>query len=200
MKSITLIAIAIFLFSCPQDNKTCKGHKEFFSKVKSIDIDKMLGLSISVRGIGNDGNKFIRGVQLNDSLKNRAVLPISLESLSQNRIQDLRPEIKSFASHYRIGEVDTIKYLDSLIEEVIYDFRTLDIQAINSQLHLGEFIEFELSDNCSIYYLVPDGWLNEAFASYFEKGEEVKENWYKIEIKRTKPVLKRHPPNVEIKD
>ncbi len=140
----------------------------------------MYGLSINYRGDYKNKEKYLRGVQLNDHNKNRVGLPLNLKSLVQERIAELEPSINSLANHFKIGKVDTLYFLDNLIKQITDDFKSLDIISLNSQLHLGEFIEFKLNNDCIIWYKKEGDKLNSTYRVLFNEAQEIRKNWFII--------------------
>ncbi len=192
--------VSLSSLSCKNEQTSCDYVKSFIIKAEQINFKRMFGLSIQFRGLNKNGEKNVRGIQLNNFEKDRIILPLNMKELPKDSLLAYRPNILAFAKYYNIGKVDTIMYLNGLVDSLVSDFNTLNIYSLNSQLHLGEFIEFEISPNCSIWFKQEGARLNETYSVLFKEATKIQKNWYLIKRRNLGPVLKNHPGNMEIND
>lgn len=188
MNQKIFLVFCLLFCSCRQNISCEQKYKAFFQSVEKVSVDQFLGLTITYRST-SEGKKNVRSIQFNDQNKNRFSIPSFERNYTPERLRDWMPQIEKFASQYEVERDSAIVFAKYFSKKIINSFEILDVREINSQLHLGEFIEFKIDDDCSIYYLKPGGALNTDFRLFFDEARMIKPGWYELNKWRTKPVL-----------
>jgi hypothetical protein len=189
MKIRYIYIFILFHISCKEteikESHCDKIRKDFIKDVSNIDMDCLNGFSISSRGELDNGDKYIRGTFLTYGTKDAngdIVLPSfqitnEIKSYNLDTLLSLR-----FVKALGLDTANHLTYTRNRIDCVRETFLKLHIFAIMSQARLGDFIEFEIEKNCSIWYKVEGAYLNDVYTKKFANAVELKKNWYILPI------------------
>lgn len=204
MKLKILVLIFFSFYSCSGNIETAKDcnskSRLFIERLSKSDLDiKILkGLTLESVGVDESGKRFLRPIVFTNREKERYSIP-SLQRVKGEKKEKLTDfEYVAFADQIGIGRGRVEESLESYIDEVVNMYDKLEIKTVHSQLHLGDFIEFKFYDGCSVWFKMNDAYLNEPYTILFEEAEELAPNWYILTFRNTKPVLKKHPPNMRL--
>lgn len=195
------LLIVLVFYSCDNvsNNQKCEVRiNSFLKKVSNYDVSIFYGLTLETRGVDFEGNRYLRDFEF----KNRNGETVRLPSLQLRNKDDIKSlknyDYYSYADELGIDSSSAKNIVENRIREISTKFLELDVFRITSQLHLGEFIEFEIAPNCSVWYKLDKAILNDTYKTLFDEAEKLKENWYAVKRRRIAPVLSEHPENVEI--
>ncbi len=182
-KSILILIAIHFLLSCePSDlkerNYCYEEARKFVAKNREINFSLLRGLILEARGVDNEGIRKPRNITFTNSNKEKFSLPL-LGSKNAELEWEQTKDYHDYIEFTRQVGIDSNK--DSIINYinlVVKTFIDLDVYGIHSQLHLGEFVEFELTPKCSVWYKEDDVYLSESYKKSFSKAIMIKPNWY----------------------
>lgn len=185
MRKLYLFVIISFLFDCNfLENKKLtysRIRSEFIDKASKLNLDCLMGFSLSTRGELDNGDKYIRGTFLTygtDYGCEGIVLP-SFQIIDEDKTYTLDTSLSlRFVTELGLDTTHHYQYTKNRIDCVTETFVRLHIFGMMSQPRLGEFIEFEIYKDCSIWYKKDGAWLNDIYKSRFEKAKKIATNWY----------------------
>ena len=194
MKRIYLYILISLLLGCSdyerKESHCRKRINEFIKAANKMDLDCLMGFSISTRGELENGDKYIRGCFLSyrpkDSIGDIVLPSFQITDKVKSYALDSTISLK-FVKELGLNEKNHLKYTKERIDCIRETFLKLHIYGAMSQAKLGEFIEFEIEHKCSIWYKKDGAYLNDTFQELFANAKKIKDNWYILDhLKHTK--------------
>ena len=199
INSYIILTLLIFTLNCKCQKTNCEDRIfKLIESFESLDVNKFIG--IESRGIDLNGDRFLR---IHYSNKEGSSIRIpSLQPTQDNENPILVDSVKIKLAHeLNLPDSTSKDYLVDLIIKCKEIYFSQKLKEINSQRRLGDFIEFVLDNECSVYYKKENSIIiSETYKVFFQESKEVKKNWFILKYRNLRPILTEHPKNVKIID
>jgi hypothetical protein len=194
-----MLILLTFTLNCKSQKTNCEARVfKLIESFEAEDINKFIGIGIESRGIDLNGERFLR-IYYSNKEGYSFRIP-SLQPTGDNENPNLVDSVRVKLAHeFNLPDSTSKAYLVDLIKKCKEIYISQNLKKINSQRRLGDFIEFVLDDECSVYYKKENSIIiSETYKVYFQEAKEVKKNWFIIKYRNLGPILKEHPINVKI--
>ena len=179
------IVVVFLLFSsisCLDKAKSCdKKIKAFISIAEISDFEDLYGFSADgIWGeVDENGKRRVYRIEYTNKYKERFPIP-SLQKFADGTSSNNydNESLKNFAveignqgdDHYNI----TKSYANTIVDFI----SKYDIKGIDSQMHLGNYIQFQLVSGCYVFYKAKGVILSDGSRKFFNQTTEIAPNWF----------------------
>lgn len=181
-KTVLLSLIIFICISCQSKEAECNDEISLLiEKIEVNDIQDLYGFSAEStwRKRDKEGKRRVYRIQYTNDKKQRFNLP-SFQSFNGDSREpdDSFYNIEGFAAQLNHSPEDAEEIAKKYASKIIEVINKYDLKAINSQKHVGEFIELIPGTGCSVYYKKKGSYLNEGYQKSFKHGYQIKPDWY----------------------
>lgn len=176
-----LLLLLLIILSCQSNEENCRYKiDEFISKSNENELEKLFGFTARSTWSKKDvfGNRRVPRISYTNS-GGRLFELSSFQKYSDGTAEPFDTiELKNYLLDTKTVIRDVVEDTKRRTDKIVYYLNNYNIAEIQSQNHLGRYIEFTIELGCKVYYKKENEILKDGMKKAFDSAYKIGPNWY----------------------